>query len=217
MKINNDYRNTDQCPTLIDVATKKSILENAIKTNSTKTRIVYNKIKDKQDVYYNEFAKIYNYKCAYCGTSVKFTNIQLFEVDHYICESAFSKDTPGRAEAGKIENLTFSCYSCNRGKGSLHIMNGHIPMLNPDDNSISDLFCRDNEYYIKIHSDYSSDRFIQSFYTKLKLESEFRRLDFLLLEMDSLVKKVQSNNEELAQKLEQCMNRLKQKKNCTLG
>lgn len=87
--------------------------------------------------------------------------------------------------------------------------------MNPDDNSIADLFYRDDEYYIKISNDYSSDEFIQLFYQELMLGSEFRRLDFLLLEMDNLIKKMQSSNTGLTQKLEQCMNRLIQKKNCT--
>lgn len=211
-----DYRNTDQCPILTDITAKKLALEKRIRENHKRTQIIYNRVKEKHNTYYKEFAAIYNYKCAYCGTSLKFTDIQLFEVDHYICESAFTKDTAGRAEAGKIENLTFSCYSCNRGKGSLHIKELHASMLNPDDNSISEVFYRDDEYSIKISSDFSRDEFIQLFYEKLTLGSEFRRIDFLLLEMDNLIQKLQSSNKELAQKLEQCMNRIIQKKNCIL-
>lgn len=214
MEINTDYRNTDQCPTLTDVIAKKSALEKRIRDRHKKIKIIYNKINDKHDTHYKEFAAIYNYKCAYCGTSLKFTESRLFEVDHYICESAFSKDIAGRSEAGRIENLIFSCYSCNRGKGQLHIEDGYLPILNPDDNSIANVFFRDDKYYIKIRSDYSSDEFIKLFYQELMLGSEFRRLDFLLLEMDNLIKKMQTSNKELTQKLEQCMNRLIQKKNC---
>ncbi len=215
MEINTDYRNTDQCSILTDVNIKKNALEKRIKECHKKTQIIYNRINDKHGTYYKEFVAIYNYKCAYCGASLKFTDGRLFEVDHYICESAFSKDTAGRSEAGRIENLTFSCYSCNRGKGQLYIDDGHAPILNPDDNSIADLFYRDDEYYIKISNDYSSDEFIQLFYQELMLGSEFRRLDFLLLEMNNLIRKMQSSDKGLTQKLEQCMNRLIQKKNCS--
>ena len=215
MEINTDYRNTDQCLTLTDVRAKKNALEKRIRECHKKTKIIYNRINDKHDTYYKEFAAIYNYKCAYCGTSLKFTDIRLFEIDHYICESAFSKDTAGRSEAGRIENLIFSCFSCNRGKGQLHIQDAYVPILNPDDNSISDVFFRDDKYYIKIRNEYSSDEFIKLFYEELMLGSEFRRLDFLLLEMDNFVKKMQPSNREMTQKLEQCMNKLMQKKNCT--
>lgn len=214
MSINSDYRNSEQCPSLTDVAKKKSGLDQKIRAAHTRTKIIYNRINEKSGDYFKEFANIYNLKCAYCGAALKFTDGRLFEIDHYVCESAFANDTAGRVEAGKIDNLAFSCYSCNRGKGGLHIKNGYLSMLNPDDNSIANVFFRDEMYYIKPNNDYCEDKFIQSFYEELMLGSEFRRLDFLLLEMDALIKKVQTSNEELASKLEQCMNRLLQKKNC---
>lgn len=214
MDTNKDYRNTEKCLILTEVAVKKNILEKGIMDNHKRIKIIYNKVKDKHSEYFKEFAVIYNYKCAYCGASLRFTDGRLFEVDHYVCESAFPEDTAGRAIAGKMENLTFSCYSCNRGKGQLHIKNGYVAMLNPDDNSIANVFYRDEEYYIKVNSNCRDDEFIQLFYEQLLLGSEFRRLDFLLLEMDSLIAKMQSSNEGLSNRLEQCMNRLMQKKNC---
>lgn len=213
MSIRSDYRNSEQCHSLADVATKKKELDKRIRAAHSRTKIIYNQINDKSGDYFKDFANIYNFKCAYCGAALKFTDGRLFEVDHYVCESAFTNDTAGRAEAGKIDNLAFSCYSCNRGKGSLHIKNGYLSMLNPDDNSISNVFFRDEMYYIRPNNDYCEDAFIQSFYEELMLGSEFRRLDFLLLEMDALVKKIKVSNEELANKLEQCMASLQQKKN----
>ena len=135
-----DYRNTEHCPVLMDVAIRKSVLEEKIKSEHKRISIFYNKVKDKNGEYFKSFAKIYHGKCAYCGASIKFTDIRLFEVDHYICESAFSKDTDGRAAAGRLGNLIFSCYSCNRGKGALHITDKYLPLLNPDDNSIARFF-----------------------------------------------------------------------------
>ncbi len=216
MGISTDYRNTDQCPSLAEVAAKKNKLEKIIRKKHKKTKIIYNQINDKQGEYFIEFASIYNYKCAYCGAALKFTDIRLFEIDHFICESAFSDDTEGRIEAGKVQNLAFSCYSCNRGKGSLHIKVNYQPKLNPDDNSIANVFFRDEEYYIKIHNDYSEDISIQVFYEKLLLGSESRRLDYLLLEMDNLIAYLQNSNQALSNKLEQCKSRLLQKKNYAL-
>ena len=213
MGINMDYRNTDICTSLSEVPAKKSRLDEKIRGEHKKAKIMYNCINDKQGDYFKEFAKIYNHKCAYCGASLKFTDVRLFEIDHFVCEAAFSDDTAGRAKAGKIENLTLSCYSCNRGKGRLHIDADHQPILNPDDNSIAAVFYRNEDYYIEINNIYSEDSLIQLFYEKLLLGSEARRLDFLLLEMDNLIGKLRISNQELANKLEQCTGKLMQKKN----
>lgn len=215
MGISKDYRNTDKCPILSEIDTKKNELELRIRERHKKVKILYNRINDKQGDYFKDFAKIYNFKCAYCGAALKFTDIRLFEIDHFICETAFPDNTAGRAEAGKIDNLTFSCFSCNRGKGKLHIKDSYLTLLNPDDNSIANIFDRDEWYYIKINDTYSKDSFLRSFYDKLLLGSEVRRLDFLLLEMENLKEQLQDRNKELAYKLEQCMSKLLQKKNYT--
>jgi 5-methylcytosine-specific restriction endonuclease McrA len=210
-----DYRNTDRCLSLSEVATKKDRLEQKIRKKHIRTKILYNRINNKQDEYFKEFAEIYNYKCAYCGAALKFTDIRLFEIDHFVCEAAYPNSTEGRAKAGKIENLVLSCFSCNRGKGQLHIGIEHQTILNPDDNSIAAVFFRDDGYYIKIAKGYINDSPVQLFYEKLMLGSEAKRLDFLLLEMDNLICQYKISNKKLADKLEQCKGRLMEKKNYT--
>ena len=208
-----DYRNAIHCPPLNEVAKQKGELGQKIRDAHPRRKIIYNSINNKQSEYFKEFAKIYNFKCAYCGASVKFTDVRLFEIDHYICESAFPNDTKGRAEAGKIENLIFSCYSCNRGKGKLHIKGDYAFLLNPDENSIANAFFRTPDYYIHVQEEHTSDEFVKLFYKELTLGSEFRRLDFLLLEMDQLITQLRTSNKDLANKLELCLGRLMQKKN----
>ena len=213
---NTDYRNTDQCSLLTDIESKKRNLEKRIQQQHTRAKIMYKQINKKQGEYFIKFAEIYNNKCAYCGASRKFTDIRLFEVDHYVCEDAFPNDIEGHTEAGRVSNLVFSCYSCNRGKSNLYINSKYQPILNPDDNSISNIFSRDDQYYIRINKDYSEDELIQSFYIELSLGSEFRRLDYLLLEIDNLIAKVKESNKALADKLEICKGRLSQKKNFSI-
>lgn len=214
---NNDYRNTDKCPVLKDVNSKKLCLENRIKTEHERVKIVYNFVKDKNNYYFREFARIYNEKCAYCGVRAGITDIDMFEVDHFICESSFERTTDGKAMAGEISNLVFSCYSCNRGKSNLYITPEYIEVLNPNTNSISKVFCRDENYYINIRTEYSEDKFIKDFYKKLRFGNEFRRLDYLLLELQALITESRSNNSALAEKLQQCFGILLTRRNRTLS
>ena len=87
---NKDYRNTTNCPVLVDVALKKCALERKIQQDHKRAKIMYNFVHDKQDVYFKPFSEIYNCKCAYCGAWIGISDIRLFEVDHFICEDAFS-------------------------------------------------------------------------------------------------------------------------------
>lgn len=213
---NRDYRNTDSCPVLADVALKKSALEGTIRKDHKRAKIMYNYVHDKQDAYFKPFSEIYNSKCAYCGVLIGIIDIRMFEVDHFVCEDVFSDDTTGRSEAGKVSNLVLSCYSCNRGKGKLVIDGEYKKTLNPDDGSIAKVFARDNNYYIRIQPDYTEDHVIADFYEKLLLGSEFRRLDYLLLEIKNLISVQRLHNPIMAEKLEQCFSRLIVKRNKTL-
>lgn len=58
--INKDFRNTDACPQLVDVVLKKNNLENKIRRERKRVRIIYNSIRDKQSEYFKEFAQIYD-------------------------------------------------------------------------------------------------------------------------------------------------------------
>ncbi|MCP1110877.1 5-methylcytosine-specific restriction endonuclease McrA [Lachnospiraceae bacterium PF1-21] len=215
MHTNSDYRNADKCPSLEGIKDKKEKLKDLVIKEHRRTKIIYNQIKNKDKKYFDMFAKIYNYKCAYCGTSLKFTDGRLFEIDHFICESAYTKDTAGRAEAGKIGNLSFSCYSCNRGKGSLHIKDSYVNKLNPDDNSISKVFYREQNFYIKKSSKFTDDEFVSKFYDELLFGSEFRRLDYLLLEVDDFIQDVKEKDEDFARRLQEIKSKLQEKKNGT--
>lgn len=202
---NKDYRNTANCPILVDVALKKRALECEILKKHKRAKIMYNFVHDKQDVYFKRFSEIYNCKCAYCGVLMKFSDIRLFEVDHFICEDAFSKDVVGRSKAGKVSNLVLACYSCNRGKGNLMIDEDHQRILNPDDGSIARVFDRNEEYYIFIQRDYAEDPLVVDFYKKLSLGSQFRRLDYLLLDIQNFIPTQRTSNPIVAEKLERCL------------
>lgn len=216
MDINNDYRNTINSPVLSDVADKKNNLEAKIRAEHPRANIMYNLIKDKQGDYFDIFSKIYNCKCAYCGVLIGITDVRLFEIDHFICESSFPCSTEGKSEAGKVSNLILACYSCNRGKGNLLIDEDYQKILNPDDNSIAQVFGRDQDYHIYIRQAYAENQSVVGFYKKLLLGNEFRRIDYLLMEMKDFIFTQHISNPVIADKLEQCLAALIMKRNATL-
>lgn len=211
-----DYRNTTDCPVLTNIAHKKSALEAKIRADHPRAKIMYNYVRKKRDIYFTPFSEIYNYKCAYCGVLMGIADIRLFEVDHFICEDSFPDSIEGRSEAGKVSNLVLACYSCNRGKTDLIIDEDHLKILNPDDSSIAQVFDRSEDYYIQIQPDYAEDPLIVDFYQKLLLGSEFRRLDYLLLEIKNFISTQRTTNPTIAAKLEQCLGMLLPKRNKTL-
>lgn len=202
-----DYRNTEYCPQLDNVSVKKISLNKKIHDNHPRTRIIYNKIKDMSSNYRDEFMEIYNYKCSYCGNSIQNISAILLEIDHYICESSFKS----KKESGKIENLVLACYDCNRPKRNFLINDSYIDILNPDLEIIKDVFYRDDSYYIKIKDKYAYDQFIVDFYNKLNLSYETRRLDYLLMSMRGLAKKLEGTIK--ADKLNSAIIRLQEKRN----
>lgn len=164
-----DYRNTEYCPELNKVEEQKQILENEIKSEYPRTKIVYNKVSKRDSMYHRKFAQIYNNKCAYCGALWGLLPVESFEVDHFLNEASFPDTLEGRIEAGKIVNLAWSCISCNRGKREITMKSPYDVLLNVDNGNIAKVFRRDKDYYIRICDTYQNDKFIQQFYESLHI------------------------------------------------
>lgn len=199
----NDYRNTTYCLKLEKVINKKEELQKKIREEGHTTENFYELVRDK---YRNEYLKIYNYKCAYCGVLILDVTNELMEIDHYKNKASFSKVT----KAGPLDNLILSCKTCNRGKGKLEISGENFKKLNPDYEDIKECFYRDEDYSIKISEKYKNDIKVKEFYEKLKLNYEFRKIDFLLLNMDGLYDKLPKG--ELKTKLGELKGLLKNKR-----
>ncbi len=176
----NDYRNTIYEVSKKNIINEKNALEDKIKKEHPKIKIIYNQINKKDGNYNKQFRNIYNNKCAYCGISTDVISSELFEIDHFICEASFNGDS---INAGKINNLVLSCKKCNRAKKDFIWNEIYSSKFNVDDASITELFYRDEDYSIKIEKEYTTDNSIYSFYINLKLNEEIRRLDFLLMNM----------------------------------
>ncbi|AVQ29487.1 HNH endonuclease [Fusobacterium ulcerans] len=184
----NDYRNTTYCKKLEKISGKKEELKEIIRThNHPLTNNFYNIVRNE---FKGNYLEIYNYKCAYCGTSVFVLDPDLFEIDHYKNEASCSST----GEAGALENLVVACRSCNRSKGGLRIKDEYLEKLQPDKEEIKKIFYREDDYGIKIKPEYEEDSEILKFYKTLKLDYEFRKLDFLLLNLEGLYESLENGD-----------------------
>ena len=206
----NDYRNTDYCKTLCDIYTKKEEFKKQMIKDHPRMTNYYRYISENGGQYKRQFIELYNDKCVYCGNSLDNITIELFEIDHFINEASFQG--ADKKNAHKIENLVPACQLCNRGKSGLTIEGDYIDVLNPESGELPKVFYRDEKYYIQISDDYKADDFIERFYIALALGKESRRLDYLLLKMKGLTKKLEDGH-KVKQGLTNIINVLQQKRN----
>ena len=203
-----DYRKTKYYSGASDITNQKNKLLKKIKKEHPRIKILYNQVKKKDGEYNKLFRAIYNNRCAYCGITMDIISSELFEIDHFICESSFNGDSES---AGNLKNLVLSCKKCNREKKDYTWKEEYTSKFNVDDDSIVDLFYRDKDYYIKVEKKYLMDATICNFYKKLKFDEEIRRLDFLLLNMYGFYKKYKLDYK--LEKMLNCILLLQQKRN----
>lgn len=206
--MNNDYRNTKYCDLKNDIVSEKNSLEKKIKKEHPRVKIIYSQINKKGSEYNKKFRIIYSNKCAYCGITTDVISSELFEIDHFVCEASFNGDS---MKAGEINNLVLSCRKCNQAKSDFKWNEEYTSMFNVDDGSITKLFYRDEDYSIRIEKEYITDSVICSFYNKLKLSEEIRRLDFLLMNMYGFYEK--NSNDSRIKRILQYIVLLQRKRN----
>ncbi len=175
-----DYRRVDDNDRgYTKVIEKKEKLLKKLLNDHKKVKNHYNYIKNKQLPYNKEFIEIYNESCVYCGKT--FLIKDDWEIDHFICEKSYENKT----EAGKIQNLVLSCKTCNRYKLGFFISQNMSKILDIDRNGIANVFYRDKQSFkILINDEYKNDKEIERFYTQLRLDSNLRRLDYLILKLN---------------------------------
>ena len=212
--MNTDYRNTPFSPVLEGVKEKKRAMEEKIRQEHPRAKIFYNFIRERGSAYHKEFAGIYCNKCAYCGAKWGLLPVESFEIDHFINEASFPDTLAGRAEAGRADNLVWSCVACNRGKLGLFITAPYDMILCADNGNIAKVFFRDEGFAIHICDTYANDPFIQNFFHALHLDHEARRLDYLVLMLDEMCQK--EKDEERRNKLRSIQLNILKKRNMTV-
>lgn len=198
-----------------NIEQKKAELTRNIHKEHSNQKIDYNSIKNRKSHFYEDFCIIYNWSCAYCGARRGIIDSQLFEIDHYICQSAFPKSTEGRAKAGEVNNLVLACHDCNRRKSDFKLEGKYGILLNPDNNAIAKIFYRSDDYYIKVADEYKSDQIICQFYAQLNLGSELKRLDYLLLNVKELEDQQSKVDRIVSDKLDKIFSCLLKKRNAS--
>lgn len=180
-----DYRNTEFCEPITDIAEKKNRVVEQIKDGHPRRTDMHTYVSDNDSQYKTAFIEAYSGKCAYCGVTIAIAPKRYFEVDHFICKKS-KRFNGSKAAAGYIENLVLACHKCNRAKGDLEIPDAAHEYLHPDKKGITDTFIRDEDFYIRLSDKMANDDTSINFYTQLCLGAELRRLDYLLLNMRGL-------------------------------
>lgn len=206
-----DYRNSKYCPKLTNLAKKKNDVKDFVCEQHPRAKDMHTYISKNNEPFKKRFIEAYNGKCAYCGVSIEIIPWQMFEIDHFIPKEAdcFRKS---KANAGYIENLVLSCYDCNRAKSALELPDKDLHKIHPDESEITEAFIRDENYYIRINKEKYSDNSIKIFYDKVDLCNQSHRLDYLLLNMRGLCKKI-TDKHPAHGKLMEAIDLLQQKRN----
>lgn len=206
-----DYRNTEYCEELGDIKEKKKGFKERMIADHPRMVNFYKYLHDKDGKYKLPYIEMYNSKCVYCGNSLKNISIDLFEIDHYINEASYSNEQ--KISAHQIENLVPACQTCNRGKMGITINKDYVDKLDPEGESIKQIFYRTSDYRIRIAEEYLTDTFIIGFYDALAFSLEQRRLDYLLLKMRGLYKKL-NDYSQIKKDLLFLIDELQRKRNC---
>lgn len=186
--MDDDYRNTKYCPKLSDLKKKKEKVKEAVLQKHPRAKDMHTYISDNRSCYKQQFIEAYNGKCPYCGVTLAIIGWKQFEIDHFIPKD--SSRFSSKVQAGSIENLVLACYDCNRSKSSLELSDEELYKVDPDGPDICRSFFRDEDYYIRISEDFSTDDAVNQFYKQLGLDRQIHRLDYLLMNMRGLREKL---------------------------
>ncbi|MCT0077375.1 HNH endonuclease [Lactococcus lactis] len=166
----------------------KKNISNLIDTrvrNKIKKGEHYEKIYIKNGSYYTLFVNAYDSKCAYCGITTDIISTGLFEIDHFINKT--QKFLSSGISVNNVENLVFSCRNCNQAKHD-YDTSAIYELIHPDNDSITNIFVRSDTYGIYVREEYRDNTLITGFYKKLHLDSSFRKLDYLLMNLKAMSK-----------------------------
>jgi len=178
-----DYRINGDAPVFSNIEILKQKLADDIKQKHPRLSQLYSKIRDKNDVFNGHFRNIYHTRCSYCGVNTQVIDHSQFEVDHFVPQAQKNPEV----DVHDIMNLVSACRDCNRKKSDFSIEGEYIELLHPDKEAVSKVFARNETYRIEIHPEYADDETVCNFHKQLQLGSFMRQIDFLIMEMRSVL------------------------------
>lgn len=205
-----DYRDTAYCPGFEKTVEKKLEFLNKFREDHPRARDIHAYVSDNRGKYKLPFVRVYNGKCAYCGTSIEIIPKSMLEIDHFIPQTSSQFAT--KADAGHIENIVLSCHTCNHNKSDYELPDNLHDLLHPDHAGIKSVYYRDEMFYIKVADGQPEE--VTHFYDQLQLGRETCRLDYLLLSMRGLYNKMSASSEAYSI-LGQAIEKLQKKRNIT--
>lgn len=141
---------------------------------------------------------VYNCKCAYCGVDKTIQGASNYEIDHFLNQANHQFVTG----INDVDNLIYACRECNRNKTAFIIPVDYVEILNPDYEIYGRVFKRDCNDEIIISEEYGNDKIVLSFYDKLQLGNERRRIDFALMKSDKALIKMREENDGISSSTE---------------
>ncbi|MDN4601498.1 HNH endonuclease [Paenibacillus sp. F6_3S_P_1C] len=190
-----DYRNTSLNYYDFTIGERKANFLRKLRLEHPRVRNIYSHIKNRTNKFNLVFRELYFEKCAYCGLSTQVVDSSRFEVDHVIPISVIQLDLGHTADKlNAIENLVSSCQMCNRAKTNFYCEEADFEVLHPDNEFLREVFERTEEYSIIVSPKYKSNEAVKEFYGKLKLGSQLKRLDYLLMEMKDFCDKYEGDS-----------------------
>ena len=128
--MDDDYRLTKSCESFGNISEKKKVLMNEIKSAHPRAKDIHKIVSENASEFKSKFLKVYCYRCAYCGTSIRINVKSQFEIDHFIPKT--SKRFRSETDAGFIGNLVLACHTCNHNKSNFELSESSQEILNPD-------------------------------------------------------------------------------------
>lgn len=179
-----DYRNTTFKVYDFTINDKKVVFMNEFRKVHERAWNIYLNIKSRTCDFNKPFKQIYHNKCVYCGIDTNVIELSRFEIDHFIPQTVLKQNLGyDKKYINGIHNLVNSCNMCNRNKSGFITDQKNFDLLHPDNQYLSSIFNRLDDFSIEINADYSTNVEVERFYTSLNLDNQIRRLDYLIMEI----------------------------------
>ncbi|MGE6556629.1 HNH endonuclease [Exiguobacterium artemiae] len=194
-----DYRNTSFKNYDFELGNKKVEFLEQFFAKHPRAQNHYTHVNEKSSDLNVLFREIYFHKCAYCGTNIEVIDSSNFEVDHFIPKDILKQSIPHYDfnYINSILNLVSSCKTCNRSKSNFICNEEEVELIHPDKNKLKNLFKRKEDFSIEIHVDYAKNSNIENFFKKLNLDSQQKRIEYLIMEMKDFCKEYEDEENEI--------------------